>query len=233
MRNCTPSTAARPFLSASRWPDPLPTSPRCDTIALEVIACPFCSCSCCRWQLSSARRAVSNNPPPRIRPGLFLCPIAAGRPRSPQEPPSAPQSRAPVPMYARHPLAPSAPVLARRGYACTVPAMPAEYATPLTMPLQGAMSGFYISHTSDRGNAFSHALRPPGVPCGTVRIAPPRRLHQHPAEKPPGGPKGPARRRAGFRHRFRAGFDSVFARAREGIPIGLYVPDSRWHSRLP
>ena len=125
------------------------------------------------------------------------------------------------------PLAPSAPVLARRGHACAVPVIPAEYATPLTMPLQGVMSGFYIQHTSDMGNAFSRVLRPYGAPCYAARVVPPRRLHQHPAEKPPGGPKGPARRRAGFRHRFRAGFDSVFARAREGIPISLCAPHSR------
>lgn len=132
----------------------LTTPRRCDTIALEVITCPFCSCSCCRWQLSSARRAVSNNPRPGSVRGFFYALIAAGRPRSPREPSSAPQSLAPVRMCARHPLAPPAPVLARRGHSCAVPAIPAEYTAPLTMPLQGAVSGFYIPHASDRVNTF-------------------------------------------------------------------------------
>lgn len=86
------------------------TPRRCDTIALEVIACPFCFCSCCRWQRSSARRAASNNPRPGSVRGFFYALIAAGRPRSPQEPPSAPQSFAPALMYARRP---SRPVCAR------------------------------------------------------------------------------------------------------------------------
>ena len=184
----------------------------------EAIAGPFCSCSCCRWQRSSARRAVSNNPPPRIRPGLFLCPIAAGRPRSPQEPPSAPQSRAPVPMYARHPLAPSVPVLARRGHACAVPVIPAEYATPLTMPLQGVMSGFYIQHTSDRVNAFSHVLRPYGAPCYAARVVPSHSLRGRPPRIRPTAQKGPARRPAAFRPHFRAGFRFGFCAGSRGSP---------------
>lgn len=172
-----------------------------------MIACPFCSCYCCRWQHSSARRAVSNNPRPGSVRGFFYALIAASRPRSPQEPPGAPQSRAPVQMYTRHPLAPSAPALACRGYACAVPATPAEYATPLTMPLQGVMSGFYIPHTSDRVNAFSRVLRPSDVPCNAVHVVPSRGMCSRPAEDPPGGRKG-TRPEAG---RISAAFPSGFS----------------------
>jgi hypothetical protein len=116
-------------------------------------------------------------------------PDRGSRPRSPQEPPSAPGACIPVRMYARHPLRPSCAVLARRGHACTIQTTPAEYAPPLTMPLQGVMSGFYIPHTSDRVNAFSRVLRPPDASCDAVRAVPPRRPCKHPAEDPPGRPK--------------------------------------------
>lgn len=116
-------------------------------------------------------------------------PDRGSRPRSPREPPSAPQNCAPVPMYARCPLAPSAPVLARRGYACAVPAIPAEYAPPLTMPLQGVLSGFHTPHTSDRVSAFPRVLRPPGVPCDAVRVVPSRRLHRRPPRNHPSSSK--------------------------------------------
>lgn len=196
-----------------------------------MITCPFCSCSCCRWQHFSARRAASNNPRPGSVRGFFYALIAAGRPRSPQEPPSALQSCAPARMYARPPLAPPAPVLARRGYACAVPAAPAEYTAPLTMPLQGVMSGFYIPHTSDRVSAFLRVLRPSGASCDAVRIVTSRGMCSRPPRISPEAAKVPARRQATFRPHFRAGFYSVFARVREGIPISLYAPDSRWHSR--
>ena len=147
-----------------------------------------------------------------------------------------PQNLAPVPMYARHHLAPPAPVLARRGYACAVPAIPAEYAAPLTMPLQGAVSGFYIPNTSDRVNAFSRVLRPPGVPCDAVRAVPSRRMRGRPPRICPTAPKGPARRQATFRPHFRAGFRFDFPRGFSGsrsahmrpIVAGIVA----YHSRL-
>lgn len=193
------------------------TPPECDTIALEVIACPFCSCSCCRWQRFSARRAASNNPRPGSVRGFFLCLIAAGRPKSPQEPPSAPQSRAPVRTYARHPLAPSAPVLVHHGHACAAPAMPAEYAAPPTMPLQGVLSGFIVRHTSDRVNAFSRAMRLYGVPCDAVRVAPSRRLYRRPPRTRPGSPKRTRPEASHILAAFPSGFYSVFARILSGL----------------
>lgn len=192
-----------------------------------MITCPFCSCSCCRWQLSSARRAVSNNPRPGSVRGFFYALIAAGRPRSPQEPSSAPQSLAPVRMYARHPLAPPAPVLARCGYACTVPDAPAEYAAPLTMPLNGVMSGFCITHTSGRVNAFPRALCPYGVPCGIVRIMPSRRLHRHPPRNRPGSPKRTRPEASHILAAFPSGFLFGFCTDSLRLAISLCVPDSR------
>jgi hypothetical protein len=197
-----------------------------------VITCPFCSCSCCRWQHSSARRAVSNNPPPRIRPGLFLCLIAAGHPRSPQEPPSAPGACIPVRMYARHPLRPSCAVLARRGHACTIQTTPAEYAPPLTMPLQGVMSGFYIPHTSGRVNAFSRVLRPPNAPCNAVRVVPSRGMRGHLVKDPPGGRKGTRPEAGHISAAFPSGFSIRFFSSFFRLAITLYASHSRWHSRL-
>lgn len=198
-----------------------------------MIACPFCSCSCCRWQLSSARRAVSNNPRPGSVRGFFYALIAAGRPRSPQEPPSAPQSLAPVRMYTRHPLAPSAPVLARRGYACAVPAIPAEYTAPLTMPLKGAASGFYIPHTSDRVNAFQCVLRPSGVPCDAVRAVPSCRPRECPAAGLPYRPKRTRPEAGHISAAFPSGFSIRFSSRFFRLAISPYASHSRWHSRLP
>lgn len=183
-----------------------------------MIACPFCSCSCCRWQHSSARRAVSNNPRPGSVRGFFYALIAAGRPRSPQEPPSVPQSLAPVRMYTRHPLAPSAPVLARRGHSCAAPAIPAEYAAPLTMPLQGVMGGFYIPHTSDMVNAFQRVLRPSSTPCNAVRVVPSRRLHRRPPRNRPAAPKRTRPKASQILAAFPSGFLFGFCAGSGGNP---------------
>lgn len=139
-------------------------------------------------------------------------PDRGSRPRSPQEPPGAPQTCAPVLMYARHPLAPPAPVLARRGYTCTAPAMPEEYAAPRTMPLQGVIGGFYIPRTSDRVNTFLCVLRPSGASCNAVRVVPSRGMCSRPPRISPEAAKGPARRQATFRPHFRAGFRFDFPR---------------------
>lgn len=127
-------------------------------------------------------------------------------------------------MYARRPLAPSAPVLARRGHACAAPAMPTECATPLTMPLNGVMSGFYIPHTSDRVSAFPRVLRPSGASCNAVRVVPSRRMCSRPPRISPEAAKGPARRQATFRPHFRAGFRFDFPRGFFWLAISLYAP---------
>lgn len=172
-----------------------------------MIACPFYFCSCCRWQHSSARRAVSNNPRPGSVRGFFCA-------RSPQAAPGAarvPQSPAPVRMYARHPLAPSASVLARRGHACAAPAIPAEYAPPLTTPLKGVLGGFYVPHTSDRVNAFSRALRPSGAPCSAVRVVPSRGMCSRPVKDPPRGRKGTRPEASHIPAAFPSGFSIRFS----------------------
>lgn len=198
-----------------------------------MIACPFCSCFCCRWPSCSARRAVSNNPRPGFARGFFYALITAGRPKSPREPPGAPLNLAPVRMYARHPLAPSAPVLARRGYACAVPAIPAECAAPLTMPLQGAVSGFYIPHTSDRVNAFPRVLRPSGAPCNVARGVPSRRLRERPAEGLPYRPKRTRPEAGHISAAFPSGFSIRFSSRFFRLAISPYASHSRRHSRLP
>ena len=115
-------------------------------------------------------------------------------------------------MYARCPLSPSAPVLARRGHACAAPTALTEYVAPLTMPLNGVMGGFYIHHTSDRVNVFLRVLRPSGAPCDAVRVAPSRGMCTRPPRISPEAAKGPARRQATFRPHFRAGFRFDFPR---------------------
>lgn len=111
--------------------------------------------------------------------------------------------------------APSRPVCARSRapWICPrVTVIPAECTAPLTMPLQGVLSGFIVRHTSDRVNVFPRVLRSSGVPCAAARVLPSRRLYRHPPRNVPAAPKGPARRRATFWPRFRAGFYSVFTR---------------------
>lgn len=155
--------------------------------------------------------------PPQIAPG------AAQRPAEPRARPDVRPA----------PLAPSAPVLARRGYACTVPTTPAEYAAPLTMPLQGVMSGFYIPHTSDRVDAFSRVLRPSGVPCDIVRIVPSRGPRERPAEDPPGGRKGTRPEVGRISAAFPSGFSLRFSsRIFFGSQSAHMRPIVACHSRL-
>ena len=198
-----------------------------------MIACPFCFCSCCRWQLSSARRAVSNNPRPGSVRGFFYA-------RSRQAVPDRPRSR-PASRRASRPSGCTPGTLSPRlrpfSRAVGIPAPFRPY--PQNMPHRSqcpykalrAAFIFRIHPTgSTRFSASCARLACPVMPCVLCHLAgsasaPPRIC--------PTAPKGPARRRATFRPHFRAGFYSVFARVREGIPISLYAPDSRWHSRLP
>ena len=198
-----------------------------------MIACPFYFCSCCRWQLSSARRAVSNNPRPGSVRGFFYA-------RSRQAVPDRPRSR-PASRRASRPSGctpgtlspPSAPVLARRGHSCAVPAIPAEYTAPLTMPLQGAVSGFYLPHTSDRVNTFRRALRPSDVPCDAVRAVPSCRPRECPAEDLPDRPKRTRPEAGHISAAFPSGFSIRFSSRFFRLAISPYASHSRRHSRLP
>lgn len=174
----------------------------------------FSSCIHSIWphHFRASRARIARPSPPCV-----LCHLADRTGTAPGAAQRPAQARA-CPDVRPVPLAPSAPVLARRGHACAVPVIPAEYATPLTMPLQGVMSGFYIQHTSDRVNAFSHVLRPYGAPCYAARVVPSHSLRGHPPRIRPTAQKGPARRPAAFRPHFRAGFRFGFCAGSRGSP---------------
>lgn len=139
-------------------------------------------------------------------------PDRGSRPRSPQEPPSAPQSCAPVRMYARRPLAPSAPFSCTAGMPAPLRLCPQNAPRRSQCPYK-ALWAVFLFRIHPIGQTHFRVpcacLTCPAASCASCRLAGCTDARQGTV---PAAPKEPARRRATFWPRFRAGFYSVFTR---------------------
>ena len=175
-----------------------------------MIACPFYFCSCCRWQHSSARRAVSNNPRPGSVRGFFYArsrQAVPGRPGATQRPAQArarpdvrPAPSRPACARSRAPWA----FLRRSGHTRRI------YRTAHNAPTRHCEQLLYSAYIR-QGKHILRVLRPSGVPCDAVHAVPSCRLRECPAEDLPDRPKkDPPGGRPHFGRISERVFDSIF-----------------------